>query len=230
MDALCRITLLKPFRNDPTFKVPLRDGQRSLIPMGAASVSDPSTHVGFTSDTNRFQAAQNIVYELGYGDEGSIIVTVGCAQTHFGDWTIRPGDTSQAAVKRTYGQERTRVAMQWGDYTRMPRGRTTTQGVEPDTRIIGLPEVPHVKIEVLEQNGLPYGEAFDPWAFYAWERDIDQVALREAQRMGLEPSVAASAPLADFSAFTNAQLNALIEAAQAAKGSKQSGKAQPAGA
>ncbi len=237
MEALCRITLLKPFRDDPAMIVPIGNGQRSLVPFGAGpmSVSDPAFHVGFNSaqtgqeDANRFKAAQDIVYELGLGDERSIIVPVSCAMTHFGDWTITPGSTDQRKIKRTYNQERARVAGCWGDFRRMPRGKKNQQGVQADTRAIGLPDVPHVKIEVLEQNGHPYGDAYDPWKFYHWETDIDQQAVREAQMIAAElgmfaPQVqaAAPAPAIDIGQLTDDQLEQLAQ--RMAQRAKQHGK------
>jgi hypothetical protein len=239
LEALCRVTLLQPFRGDPAAIVPLRDGQLSLVPMGAGgmSISDPAMHVGFNEkqtgnpDANRFNAAQDVTYELGIGDEGSIIVPVYCAQFHFGDWSITPGGRSQARTKRAYAQERIRVAMAWGDYTRMPRGRkaSTPTGVEPDTRCIGLPGVPHVKIQILEQNGKPYGEAFVPWDHFKWETDIDAAAVREAAMAARElgmyapPTPSLGFDLTNLSDDMLDKLAAII----AAKNGGQSGKSKP---
>lgn len=197
MEALCRITLTKPYRDKKDFVIPLGDGQVSLIPMGGGqfNVGDPNMHVGFNKgqaeqldalgighEQNQFNAAQDVVYNLAYGKDGSIIVPVSCATRWFGDFTVKPGDTRFAKVKRTYAQEKVRVAMAWGDYLRMPRGRREQDGqVRADTRIIGAPDVPHVKIEMLEQNGQAVGEAFDPWEFYKWDLDIDANAVREAK-------------------------------------------------
>jgi hypothetical protein len=225
MEALCRITLLRPYRDDPAFIVPIGNGQISMVPFGAGaiSVSDPSFHVGFNSaqtgqeDANRFKAAQDVVYQLGLGDEQSIIVPVSCAMVHFGDWTITPGSKDQRKVKRTYGQERIRVAGQWGDFKRMPRGKKMQDGkVQADTRCIGLPDIPHVKIEILEQNGRPYGTPIVPWDFYKWEQDIDAQAVREAQLIAAEMGFMAPQQLApaasaqiDLSALSDAQLEQL---------------------
>jgi hypothetical protein len=243
VEALCRITLLEPYRGDPGFVVPLHDGQRSLVPMGGVgSISDPSMHVGFNSgqasllaglgiqgEQNRFKAAQNVVYELGLGPERSIMIPVTCAHFHFGDWTIKPGDLSQRGIKRTYAQERIRVAMAWGDWTRMPRGRKTNNGVVPDTRCIAAPNVPRVSIAVLEQNGVPYGDAFEPWAFYRWETDIDSSAVVEAQAIARETGMfapTAAAPNFDLSTLTPEMLDALA-ALVAAKNGGNGGKTRP---
>lgn len=246
MEALCRITLVEPFRGDPAAIVPLRDGQQSLVPMGSVStIADPSMHVGFNSgqsdllaglgieaEQNRFKAAQNVVYDLGYGPEAAIIIPVSCARFHFGDWTIKPGDLSQRKIKRTYQQERIRVAMAWGDWVRMPRGRKLANGIAADTRCIGLPSVPHVKIEVLEQNGQPYGGAFDPWAFYRWETEIDQNAVREANLIAQELGMVAPRPLVapsfDFSNLSESDLEKLATLL-AAKNGGGSGKGKHAG-
>lgn len=219
MDALCRITLMQPFRGDADAVVRLGDGQRSLAPMGAISVSDPNCQVGFNVHLgevrNSGKNAQDIVYELRLGADNSIIIPIDCAQRHFGDWTVRPGDASQNAVKRTYGQEKARVAGNWGDYKRMPRGRQIAGAAtaQADTRIIGAPEVPHVKIEVLEQNGKPYGEAFIPWDFYRWDADIDVAAVEEARRLySVNAAAAPASPVLDVSALTPAQLDILAAA------------------
>ncbi|MDE2102024.1 MAG: hypothetical protein KGL39_32560 [Patescibacteria group bacterium] len=237
MEALCRITLLEPFRGNPNATVPLRDGQRSLIPMGATfiNIADPAFHVGFNSeqtgeeDQNRFKAAQDVTYELGYGPEKSILISLSCAMRHFGDWTIKPGAKRDKA-KRTYGQEKIRVAMNWGDYKRMPRGRKTQQGIEADTRIIGVPDVPRVRIEVLEQNGLPYGDPYEPWSFYHWEKDIDAQAVREANLIAAENGfLMPQAPAGglDLSKLTADQFEVLA-ALVAEKMAGKSGKAKPA--
>lgn len=218
MDALCRITLLKPFRGDPSYRIPIGNGQQSAVPMGAApSVTDPASQVGFTSDTNRGKAARDVAYYLGLGKDGSIMVPVSCAMTWFGDWTLKPGE-SQGHSKRTWAQERTRVAMVWGDFARMPRGQKVNNGVAPDTRIIAAPDVPHVKIEVLEQNGLPYGEAYDPWAFYHWDTDVDAVARAEAERMTSVPVATAGAAMTG--AFTQEQLAQIAEFMKGQKSGK----------
>jgi hypothetical protein len=239
MDALCRITLLEPYLGDPAAVVGIRDGQRSLVPMGAGnfSISDPSMHVGFNSaqtgqpDQNRFNAAQDIAYELTLGPEGSIIVPVPCAHIHFGDWTIHPGDQSQARVKRNYAQERVRVAMNWGDWGRMPRGKKTNNGVAADTRCISLPAVPHVKIEVLEQNGLPYGTSFDPWKHWKFEADIDMGAVNEAKAIARELGVFApeQVPAFDLSNLSDAMLERLAALLEAKKGGPRGNKASQPG-
>lgn len=233
MEALCRITLLKPYRGDPEYVIRLGDGQRSLVPMGAISVSDPSSHVGFNDDPqaqavrgdmpNRWKAAQDIVYDLRLGADNSLIIPIDCAQRWFGDWTVKPGDTSQSRVKRTYSQEKIRVAGVWGDYRRMPRGKVVPgqAAVQPDTRIIGAPDVPFVKIEVLEQNGKAYpipgiGDFYDPWAFYAWKEDIDRAAVEEAKRIYGVEAAAAPADMATM-ILEFAKMKAQIEALQSGK-------------
>lgn len=215
--------------------------------MGAtsAAISDPSMHVGWNSgqsealsalgiqaEQNRFKAAQDVSYDLGFGPDGSIMIPASCAHLNFGDWTIRPGDRSQARVKRTYQQERARVAMHWGDWLRMPHGRKTQQGVEADTRIIGAPPVPVVKIEVLEQNGKPTGDAFLPWEFYDWARDIDHNAAHEAkliaQQYGFITPQPMGAPTFDLSNLPPEMIERLAEMiAQRNGGSGGKGKAQP---
>lgn len=233
MDALCRVTLLEPYRGDPEAKVPLGNGQRSLIPIGGAvSIGDPSMHVGFMGEDaqNRFKAAQDVVYHLGLGPDGSIIVPVSCAMVHFGDWTIKAGSTEQRTSKRTYHQERARVAGCWGGYKLMPRGKKTQQGVQADTRKIGAPEVPKVRIEVLEQNGHPYGDAYEPWPFYRWEQDIDAEAVREAKLIAMEggfPLAAQPQAGFDVSSLSPSQLEQLASLlAQKMQGNRRGGSAQ----
>ena len=231
MEALCRITLLEAYRGDPSFRIPLGNGQRSLIPMGAVvSVTDPAFHVGFNEDqtgrpdANRFKAAEDIVYYLGLGEANSLMIPLSCAMIHFGDWSVKPGERVVMGVKRNYSQEKARVAGQWGDYLRMPCGKKTNNGVQPDTRIIGAPDIPKVKIELLEQHGGTSGEAYLPWKFYKWDLDIDANAVHEAKLIAAQNGMVAPQELPSFDlSRLSPELLDLIAAAMEKRGKEHRG-------
>lgn len=231
---LVRVTLLEPYRGDPTAVLRIPGGQVNPLDSIATHITinpaDPAFQAPFNKDENVLAYGrrdgpievidmhQNIVYEVSMqpGCE-STLVPIGTAKTNFGDWDVVPGSKHPMNPKVTYDAERLRVAMRWGGFKLFPFTRMSPKG-DPiaDTRKIAPPDVPHVRIELINQRGLVEDGAlrFEPWPFYQWDRMVDkQAAAEAARRMADNGQTLAPAPVA----VDNANLIAQLVEAEVAK-------------
>lgn len=241
-EPLVRVTLLKAFHDDPALVVKIPGGQVNYLDSIATHISinpaDPAFQQPFNKDENvqaygrregpleAIDLHQDIIYELSMQDgQTDTLVPIGVAKINFGDWDIKPGGRSAVNPRLTYEAERMRVAMRWGGYQLYPFVKMTAQGgAIADTRKIAPPDVPHVRIDLIDQRGNPTGTSIEPWLFYHWQDAVDKQAAAEAasrirqqghELQPLQTSVPAGAVM-----MTPTDIAAVVEAAIASKSKK----------
>lgn len=186
-----RVTLLRPYHEDHSQDLNLRFGSESISPMGVIDPNDPREYVrsGRSGET-----ARPVLYTLNWSNESQrdVLMPEEAAILWFGDWRLsKDGSTAFKPGANTYGREKNRVALKWGDYMY----RTPDRGQEFTQDPIAPPKVPHVHIQRVDQGGRVVGEwLFDPWAWFAWETDVSPraVAREKAKQAEYEMKPAAS--------------------------------------
>jgi hypothetical protein len=201
-EPLVRVTLLKPMLNSDGQEQPvrLRAGQVSFLDQittgFAIDPGKPEFQVPWNQDENvvaqgrrgpleRVDLHQDVTYEISMADgEQSTLLPVGIAKLHFGDWDLTPGKTHPMNPRVNHESERLRVAEHWGGYELFPYTKTSPNGTPiADIRKIGVPRVPHVKVELIDQRGNTSSDRpFMPWDFYQFEKLVDKHAAAEARR------------------------------------------------
>lgn len=206
MAGFVRVTLLRPHGEEHE-DLNLRFGQESVVPMTNSIEQDPSTYVvAYKGSENN---ARPIEYTLNYHDESrrDVLVPEECAKLYFGDWTIPKVQQTFRAGAMTFGREKNRVALKWGDYMY----RTPDRGQEFTSDIISAPKVPHVKIQRVDQGGRVVGAwEFEPWAWFEWDKDINPraVAIQKAKDAEYEMKPSGAQGF-DLSALSPAQVEQL---------------------
>jgi hypothetical protein len=118
----------------------------------ARSKSVPGKPVIFTMD-----------WETGHK---AVIMPEGAARMYFGHWDIPEVSEADTAPWQNTKFERERVATNWGGYT--------TASLDSDNKknyilpYIAAPNVPHVLISDVNDNGEEGMLMFDPWERYRW--------------------------------------------------------------
>jgi hypothetical protein len=133
----------------------------------------------------------------------SAIVSVDAARLWFGDERISLSAAQGTPNGETWRFERERVASRYG-YWKLPQralngGPNCRKGENDfDLTKIGPPDVPHVRVESIDQAGRVIGEAFRPWDYWKWEQDVDKTHP-EYGSLGATPRALGIGDLASFS-------------------------------
>lgn len=215
-----RVTLLRPYHEEHTQDLSLRFGSEPYAPMGVIDPNDPREYV----QSGRIgESARPVLYTLNWSNESQrdVLMPEEAAMLHFGDWRLpKDGSGGFKPGANTYGREKQRVALKWGDYSY----RTPDRGQEFTQDIIAPPNVPHVKIQRVDQGGRVVGDwSFDPWAWFAWDKDVSPRAVaREKAKQAeyeMKPSGFAGFDPSALSADQLAQMASLIAKQMKAKAS-----------
>lgn len=179
-----RVTLLRQYHEDETQDLALRFGSESVSPMGVVDPNDPREYV---QGARSGETSRPILYVLNWSNESQrdVLMPEEAAMLHFGDWRLPKNSGVFRAGANTFGREKLRVALKWGDYVY----RTPDRGQEFTQDVIAPPNVPHVKIQRVDQGGRVVGDwAFDPWAHFEWDKDVSPraVARENAKRAEYE--------------------------------------------
>jgi len=221
MEALARITLLEPH----AAVVPLTYGAGEARVISAAGdivagvlsgedVVDAGAHLGLMprAIARTIPGVPNtwlLEWETkdAEGKPGkhrrSALVPRDAARLWFGDERIPQVAVYGTPTEMTFNFERNRVATRWGGW-RLPQralnGRNACTKGENDFDLtkIGAPRIPKVRIEKIDSSGSVVGSAFEPWAWFQWEADVDSTHPELAARATADQQASASS-LAGFS-------------------------------
>lgn len=204
---MIRITLLEDF-GGPAI---LRWGYEVMVPMSFGSAT-PETTANF-SVRDEPLPARALVWTLDWRDEemrSIVLQEDGIGVHYFGDPRSQRGD--HPAVKNglvpAYNEERTRVAMVWGDYLYSDQfGHYTTVKIR-------VPRMPKVVIHRANANGSAVVDsAFYPHDFWKFEELLEpEHEALYAQHLARRNARHGAPATLDVSHMSDEQIDALAEA------------------
>jgi len=176
--AQVRITLEQPnVGADKGVDVMLRYGTEVIVPMNFGGYSDESS-VNFREAPQALPAKpREWILSWNDPDRRAALVPIEVAMYYFGDWRSENDSPAVRAGRiRKLNVERDRVATVWGDYH-----FSAKHGLYSTVKI-SIPQVPHVVIHTVNENGTTVGDwCYRPWDFFKWQDYLDPNAAAEYQ-------------------------------------------------